>query len=380
MTTPQPFGITDEARSLLGVEGPSETRAPVTWEQIQRYCYAVDDLNPLYLDEAAAARGPHGGIIAPPLFTGVGSFKPVSLSQLRADGLPSSEGDPLRPPIPGARSRLLGSDITFLRPVRVGDALTRRSHLAELVEKQGRSGPMVFSVRETQITNQRGETVCVERTTTAAIRQGPSDDPRSSLDDPRLSPDDPHSSPGNPRLSPGDPRSSPGDPHSSLELTLTPDTRAQSVGPPPTPAKALSWSDVEEGQGIPGMTRLISAVQVFLYGAVKGNSHLIHYDRDHAQREGLPERVAQGDLLGDFLCQLAVRWMGSTGVLRRFSYEARGPGFIGEEIIHYGRVLRRWTENEDATTGLVELELWSEGSGGRLCLRGSATIELPLGR
>ena len=135
MTTPQPFGITDEARSLLGVEGPSETRAPVTWEQIQRYCYAVDDLNPLYLDEAAAARGPHGGIIAPPLFTGVGSFKPVSLSQLRADGLPSSEGDPLRPPIPGARSRLLGSDITFLRPVRVGDALTRRSHLAELVEK-----------------------------------------------------------------------------------------------------------------------------------------------------------------------------------------------------------------------------------------------------
>lgn len=344
MTTPQPFGITDEARSLLGVEGPSETRAPVTWEQIQRYCYAVDDLNPLYLDEAAAARGPHGGIIAPPLFTGVGSFKPVSLSQLRADGLPSSEGDPLRPPIPGARSRLLGSDITFFQPVRVGDALTRRSHLAELVEKQGRSGPMVFSVRETQITNQRGETVCVERTTTAAIREGPSDNPPSSF-----------------------------------KLILTPSARAQSVGPPPTTTKALSWSDVEEGQAIPGMTRHISAVQVFLYGAVKGNSHLIHYDREHAQREGLPERVAQGDLLGDFLCQLAVRWMGPAGVLRRFSYEARGPGFIGEEIIHNGRVLRRWTENEDATTGLVELELWSEGNKGRLCLRGSATIELPLG-
>jgi 3-methylfumaryl-CoA hydratase len=332
--------IPDEIRALLGREAPPETRPPVTLEQVQRYCYAVDDLNPLYLDARTAEAGPYGGVIAPPLFAGVPSFKPASLSDLREDGLPAQEGDPLRVSIPGARSRLTGAAFEFFEPVRPGDALTRHSHLADLYAKEGRSGALVFSVRETRTTNQRGALVCIERSTTAAVQgEGGS---RGSVE---------------------------------LALTLAPGSRAESIGFPPPPSQPRLWEEVQEGDEVSAMLRRTTPVQVFLYGAVKGNSHLIHYDRDYAQREGLPERVAQGDLLGDFLCQLAVRWMGPSGRLRRFAYEVRGPGFIGEEIVHRGRVERKWRDADG--TGLVTLGLWSEGTKGRLCLRGSATVTLP---
>ena len=40
----------------------------VTAERIANFCIAVGETNPLYLDPAAAAAGPHRGIIAPPAF------------------------------------------------------------------------------------------------------------------------------------------------------------------------------------------------------------------------------------------------------------------------------------------------------------------------
>ena len=67
--------------------------------------------------------------------------------------------------------------------------------------------------------------------------------------------------------------------------------------------------------------------------------------------------------------------MGRRGILRSFRGEVRAPAFIGETIMHYGRVSRKW--RDDDGTALVELELWSEGSGGRPCVRGSAIVQLP---
>jgi 3-hydroxybutyryl-CoA dehydratase len=38
----------------------------LTAEAIRKFCHAVGDLHPLYLDEAYAKRSPYGGLIAPP--------------------------------------------------------------------------------------------------------------------------------------------------------------------------------------------------------------------------------------------------------------------------------------------------------------------------
>jgi acyl dehydratase len=37
-------------------------------EKIREFAIATGDLNPLYMDEDEAAKGPHGGIVAPPMF------------------------------------------------------------------------------------------------------------------------------------------------------------------------------------------------------------------------------------------------------------------------------------------------------------------------
>ncbi|MBI4235793.1 MAG: MaoC family dehydratase N-terminal domain-containing protein [Chloroflexi bacterium] len=333
-----PWRIPEEARALLGHTAPPEAWPPVTLEQIQRYCYAVDDLNPLYLDPDAAARGPYGGIIAPPLFMGASSIRLAPLSQLGEDGLPINEEDRLRLSLPESQSRLMGTEIELFRPVRPGDALTRRSRLADLFEREGRFGPMLFSVRETRTTDQRDEVVSIERVSVAAMPRG-------------------------------------GEAPGFSYAPLSPEECAALLRAPPPGALPRWWDEVQDGEEIPARSRVVTPVQVFLYGAVRGNSHLIHYDKGYAAREGLPERVAQGDLLWALLCQIAAGWMGPMGRLLRFSAQNRGPGFVYEEIMHRGQVTRRWREGE---AGLVALDLWSETPGGRPCLRGSATVALPL--
>ncbi|MDA1096465.1 MAG: MaoC family dehydratase N-terminal domain-containing protein, partial [Chloroflexi bacterium] len=225
--------------------------------------------------------------------------------------------------------------------VRPGDVLTKQSRLVDVFEKDGRSGTMLFSVRETRVTNQSDDLVCIDRVTTAAVPQRPEPDTDSVRPGPTQAPA--HRGAGN----------------SDTAAAWETERR---------------WNEVAEDDEIATMHRTVTPVQVFLFGAVRMNSHQIHYDRDYAQREGLRERVAHGDLLGDLLCQLVTRWMGRTGMLRRYSYEVRAPGFVGETIAHLGKVTRRW--RDDDGRGLVELELRAEGAGGRLCLRGAATVEL----
>ena len=273
---------------------------------------------------------PIAAIVAPPLFTGFTSFPPTAIADLRPDGLPAARDDPLQLRIPGAQSRYTGTDVTFIEPIRPGDVLTRQSTVVGVEEKQGRSGAMIFTTKEMTITNQHGRTVMIDRTSTATVPQ---------------------------------PTSSDGVGRAWGDLELENGAQAKPAEPPQWTAAPV-WEDVHEGMELVPHPRFISTVQVFFYGLVKANSHLIHYDRAYAEVEGLPERVSQGDLLSsDMLCQTATRWMGRRGILRHYRGENRSPGFIGETITHYGRVTRTWRDEDGAA--LVELELWSEGSGGQ---------------
>ena len=53
--------------SLIGRESPPERAPdPVNAPMIRHFCEAVDDRNPVYLDDERAARSLHGGLVAPP--------------------------------------------------------------------------------------------------------------------------------------------------------------------------------------------------------------------------------------------------------------------------------------------------------------------------
>jgi hypothetical protein len=54
-----------------------------------------------------------------------------------------------------------GKDIQFGAPIRAGDVVHTSNVLAEVYEKTGRSGSMIFIVTRQRMTNQQGEMVAV---------------------------------------------------------------------------------------------------------------------------------------------------------------------------------------------------------------------------
>jgi 3-methylfumaryl-CoA hydratase len=60
------------------------------------------------------------------------------------------------PPVALPRRMWAGSQLTFHQPLRVGDAVERRSTIEDITEKSGRSGPLVF-VRVRNEVRRRGE-------------------------------------------------------------------------------------------------------------------------------------------------------------------------------------------------------------------------------
>jgi len=153
--------ITDEIRAWIGRQAPPWT-IEVTALDVKRFAVATDDANPLYTDAECAQHSRHGGLIAPPLFYMAPLTDPVPEDELRPDGLPYEGRFPI-PPTPLPRLMDGGTDIEFFVPIRVGDTLTARSTIVDIYQKEGRSGPLIFVVRETTYTNQKDEVVVIEK-------------------------------------------------------------------------------------------------------------------------------------------------------------------------------------------------------------------------
>jgi acyl dehydratase len=131
-------------RSVLGKEFVLGTYQ-VTAEMIEAFSRAVGETNPLYVDAEAAQKGPAGGLIAPPIFYDV----------FRADQIPD-------PKVKfGKVGFNAGQRCEFYVPIRPGDTITMKTRVTDVYEKTGRTGKMVFIVRETTYENQTGEKVAM---------------------------------------------------------------------------------------------------------------------------------------------------------------------------------------------------------------------------
>ena len=99
---------------------------------------------------------------APPTFH-VALFWPVvPLDQLAPDGVAH---DPMFPRVPGKRPMAGGLEIEYQRPIRPGDVLTATRTLANIREKRGSSGHLVFIEVVMRVVNDQGEPVLTEKAT-----------------------------------------------------------------------------------------------------------------------------------------------------------------------------------------------------------------------
>ena len=161
--------LNEEILSYIGREGPDET---VTFhrEEMIRYANAVtltEGPNPLFVSDEVAAESPFRAIIAPFQFYSIPFTQMAPPALLKEDGIPAEGGlfSVELPPIPLPRTMAGGLNIRYERPVRDGDVLTRRTRIAAIVEREGKSGPLVFTTMETNYRDQSGGDVVVVQQT-----------------------------------------------------------------------------------------------------------------------------------------------------------------------------------------------------------------------
>ena len=191
-------------------------------------------------------------------------FLPRALQRdIAADGHPHKGG--FLPPVELPRRMWAGGEFTFSTPIPVGAAITRRSTIAHVTEKAGRSGPMVFVRVEHEISTEAGP--ALSEVHHIVYREAPK---------------------------PGE-ASPPAD---------------------PAPAQAVWRRSIQP-----------DIVLLFRYSALTFNGHRIHYDRDYCREvEGYPGLIVHGPLTATLLMDLFLRNNPGAQVTG-FRFRARRPLF-----------------------------------------------------
>ena len=81
------------------------------------------------------------------------------------------------------------------------------------------------------------------------------------------------------------------------------------------------WEQLPLPAPIPELVVKPDRMQIFMFSAATWNRHHIHYDKDAAIAEGLPDVVVQRALIGDFFARLLTEWLGDDGEIRKLSWK-----------------------------------------------------------
>ena len=109
----------------------------------------------------------------------------------------------------------------------------------------------------------------------------------------------------------------------------------------------LHWEDISTATQIPELTVCPDRTQVFMFSAVTWNRHHIHYSKDAAVREGLPDVVVQRALIGNFLARLITDWVGDSAELRKLAWKVVRSALPGRDIVCRGRITDRIESEEE---------------------------------
>jgi 3-methylfumaryl-CoA hydratase len=218
-------------------------------------------------------------------------------SLLGPDGHPERGG--FLPPVPLPRRMWAGGALEFHDALRIGDDVTRRSRIADVQAKQGRSGNLCFVTVEHDYATARGPALTERQDIVYREAESP--------------------------------------------------THTDGGSEPPRPA--------------PRWQRKLTAdaVMLFRYSALTFNGHRIHYDRSYCRKvEAYPGLVVHGPLQATLLVEHAVAARGATP--RRFDFRAVRPLFDGTEFslnaAEDGDGLSLWIADEAGRATMTATASW----------------------
>lgn len=146
----EPEHVVEQYRHLIGTEYTYTAPEEVGAAFIRQFALAIGDLNPLYVNHAAAAQGPYGGIVAPPTLV-------CETTQYYRGEVDDEGGFSDRPQMPPGQPIRAGNEYVFHRPLRPTDLITARWRISDIYGKRGQSGSLLFVQCHITYTNQHGE-------------------------------------------------------------------------------------------------------------------------------------------------------------------------------------------------------------------------------
>jgi len=262
------------------------------WEGKTESCDDLISPNPIAalaatLGNEARMQAPAGEL--PPLWHWLYCLPLAPRQQLDSDGHPVRGG--FLPPVPLPRRMWAGGRLTFLRPLRVGEAIERTSRVVNVTAKEGRSGSLVFLLVRHELGNSEGPAIVEEQ---------------------------------------------------DIVYRERPSGLAPAAKPAPAPTQSLWEERIHPDE-----------VLLFRYSALTFNGHRIHYSRNYAtQEEGYPGLVVHGPLIATLLLDLLARRMPLARVAS-FSFRAVHPLFdTGDFYLcgspsKDGRTVELWARDEN---------------------------------
>ncbi|MFC1974687.1 MaoC/PaaZ C-terminal domain-containing protein [Chloroflexota bacterium] len=134
------------------------------------------------------------------------------------------------------------------------------------------------------------------------------------------------------------------------------------------------YEDIAVSSEIPPLVKQPTTRQLVRWAGASGDYYEIHYDKDFAQRLGLPGVIVHGQLVCSFLGQLMTDWIGEQGTLRKLSCKYRGMNFPGEALSCKGKVTKKYVEDGEHC---VECNIWAENPKGEKTVSGMAIVIMP---
>ncbi|MBI2886388.1 MAG: MaoC family dehydratase N-terminal domain-containing protein [Chloroflexi bacterium] len=373
--------ITDEdierARARIGVEVP---HLRPDWhvcnlDALYHYCQGLGDDNPLYWNEEYARKTRWGGLIAPPLFQrgmGVSRVKEID-PEVRARGEHA---------LSGVHNWYSGDNIEFFQPIRVGDQITIKSYLKEVVVKKSEfAGRTVHRISRSERANQLGHLVSYadtlnitggrERTTGERTKY-------ADLEPAFYTPEQIQEIAAQYRQEVKNRR---GATPRYWEDTQEGDEVTPILKGPLTVSDIIAWNYGDGLTMIPGAHRI--AYLAYLrhpngfpinQAGIPDVAERVHWEEEMAHRTGNPAPYDYGAQRNAWMAQLVTDWMGDDAWMRHLAVQFRRFNYIGDIQWLKGKVVKKYTQEQEYR---VDLDLWAEDQRGRQTTIGQATVMLP---
>lgn len=124
---------------------------------------------------------------------------------------------------------------------------------------------------------------------------------------------------------------------------------------------------------IPELVVVPDHMHIFMYSAITWNRHHVHYSKDAALSEGLPDVVVQRALLGNYMARALSAWAGEDAEIRELCWKVLSSATPNMRLRCQGSLTSTQTEG-DRTFLACELRIVRDDD--HVVASGSARLEL----